>query len=91
MELKVYEAEGLDVSGISFVDNQPCLDMIEKVRKCYRVVRPSDALANLRCATVETVRNYVRIPLILASFLLSLPVLLLLSAITNQMKGEWDG
>ena len=30
MELKVYEAEGLDVSGISFVDNQPCLDMIEK-------------------------------------------------------------
>ena len=30
MELKVYEAEGLDISGISFADNQPCLDMIEK-------------------------------------------------------------
>lgn len=30
MELKVYEQEGLDVSGITFADNQPCLDMIEK-------------------------------------------------------------
>lgn len=30
MELQVYEAEGLDVSGITFADNQPCLDMIEK-------------------------------------------------------------
>ena len=30
MELKVYEAEGLDCDGITFADNQPCLDMIEK-------------------------------------------------------------
>ena len=30
LELKVYEAEGLDCEGITFADNQPCLDMIEK-------------------------------------------------------------
>ena len=33
MELKIYEAEGLDVAGITFADNQPCLDMIEKKPK----------------------------------------------------------
>ena len=29
-ELKVYKAEGLDISDISYADNQPCLDMLEK-------------------------------------------------------------
>ena len=84
MELKVYEAEGLDVSGISFVDNQPCLDMIEKVRKCHPMVRPSRALVNLPCATVETIGNYVRTPRILAFSLFSLPLLLLVSAIASK-------
>ena len=32
LEIKVYEEEGLDITGISFSDNQPCLDMIEKAR-----------------------------------------------------------
>ena len=35
MEIVVYQQEGLDVSGISFVDNQDCLDMIEKVIHTY--------------------------------------------------------
>ena len=30
LELKVYEAEGLNCDGITFADNQPCLDMLIK-------------------------------------------------------------
>eukprot|EP01047_Picozoa_sp_COSAG01_P016406 COSAG01_NODE_840_length_13184_cov_18.465724_5_plen_1561_part_00 len=33
LELKIYEQEGLDIAGITFADNQPCLDMIEKKPK----------------------------------------------------------
>jgi myosin heavy subunit len=32
-ELKLYKKEGLDVSDITFADNQPCLDMLEKKPK----------------------------------------------------------
>lgn len=35
MEQEEYKSDGLQVARVDFVDNQPCLDVIEKVRLVY--------------------------------------------------------
>jgi|EP01047_Picozoa_sp_COSAG01_P024702 myosin heavy subunit len=36
-ELQIYKKEGLDITGIAYADNQPCLDMLEKVCPCLQI------------------------------------------------------